>query len=177
MKMSKMIIPTLREVPAEAEIQSHKLMLRAGMIRKVASGVYTQLPFGLKALKKVESIVRDEMNNSGAQEILCSALIPAELWQESGRWDAMGKEMFRLQDRHERDFCLGPTHEEVFTDLEAHPDALTKLIDSSENYFDEPFKDHVELQTHLTDDIVESIREEEIYMADKTGTKPRPNRM
>ena len=117
MKMSKMIIPTLREVPAEAEIQSHKLMLRAGMIRKVASGVYTQLPFGLKALKKVESIVRDEMNNSGAQEILCSALIPAELWQESGRWDAMGKEMFRLQDRHERDFCLGPTHEEVFTDL------------------------------------------------------------
>ena len=117
MKMSNMLISTLREVPAEAEIDSHKLMLRAGMIRKMAAGVYNYMPIGLKVLKKVEDIVREEMNAAGAQEFLASAIIPAELWQESGRWDAYGAEMFRLKDRGERDFCLGPTHEEVFTDI------------------------------------------------------------
>lgn len=117
MKMSNMLISTLREVPAEAEIDSHKLMLRAGMIRKMAAGVYNYMPIGLRALKKIEDIVRDEMNAAGAQEFLASAIIPAELWQESGRWDAYGAEMFRLKDRGERDFCLGPTHEEVFTDI------------------------------------------------------------
>lgn len=117
MKMSNMLIATLREVPAEAEIDSHKLMLRAGMIRKMAAGVYNYMPIGLKVLKKVEDIVREEMNVAGAQEFLASAIIPAELWQESGRWDAYGEEMFRLKDRGERDFCLGPTHEEVFTDI------------------------------------------------------------
>jgi len=117
MKMSNMLISTLREVPAEAEIDSHKLMLRAGMIRKMAAGVYNYMPLGLKVLKKVEDIVREEMNAAGAQEFLASAIIPAELWQESGRWDAYGAEMFRLKDRGERDFCLGPTHEEVFTDM------------------------------------------------------------
>ena len=115
--MSNMLISTLREVPAEAEIDSHKLMLRAGMIRKMAAGVYNYMPLGLKVLKKVEDIVREEMNAAGAQEFLASAMIPAELWQESGRWDAYGAEMFRLKDRGERDFCLGPTHEEVFTDI------------------------------------------------------------
>jgi len=117
MKMSNMLIATLREVPAEAEIDSHKLMLRSGMIRKMAAGVYNYLPLGLKVLKNVEDIVREEMNAAGAQEFLASAIIPAELWQESGRWDAYGAEMFRLKDRGERDFCLGPTHEEVFTDI------------------------------------------------------------
>ena len=117
MKMSNMLIATLREVPAEAEIDSHKLMLRAGMIRKMAAGVYNYMPIGLKVLKKVEDIVREEMNLAGAQEFLASAIIPAELWQESGRWDAYGAEMFRVKDRGERDFCLGPTHEEVFTDI------------------------------------------------------------
>ncbi|EHI97107.1 Prolyl-tRNA synthetase [Clostridium sp. DL-VIII] len=117
MKMSNMLISTLREVPAEAEIDSHKLMLRAGMIRKMAAGVYNYMPIGLRALKKIEDIVREEMNAAGAQEFLASAIIPAELWQESGRWDAYGAEMFRLKDRGERDFCLGPTHEEVFTDI------------------------------------------------------------
>lgn len=117
MKMSNMLISTLREVPAEAEIDSHKLMLRAGMIRKMAAGVYNYMPLGLKVLKKIEDIVREEMNAAGAQEFLASAMIPAELWQESGRWDAYGAEMFRLKDRGERDFCLGPTHEEVFTDI------------------------------------------------------------
>ncbi|GAB6168946.1 proline--tRNA ligase [Clostridium carnis] len=117
MKMSNMLISTLREVPAEAEIDSHKLMLRAGMIRKMASGIYNYMPLGLKVLKNIEDIVREEMNNAGAQEFLASAVLPAELWQESGRWDVYGEEMFRLKDRNNRDFCLGPTHEEVFTDI------------------------------------------------------------
>ena len=117
MKMSNMLVSTLREVPAEAEIDSHKLMLRAGMIRKMAAGIYNYMPIGLKVLKNIEEIVREEMNTAGAQEFLASAVLPAELWQESGRWDVYGDEMFRLKDRNNRDFCLGPTHEEVFTDL------------------------------------------------------------
>lgn len=117
MKQQKMLIPTLREVPSDAEVISHKLMLRAGLIRQLASGVYTYLPIGLRALKKVEEIVRQEMNRSGAQEILTSAIQPAELWHTSGRWNAYGPELMRLKDRHGRDFVLGPTHEEVFTSL------------------------------------------------------------
>ncbi|MDZ5254920.1 proline--tRNA ligase [Clostridium sp. LIBA-8841] len=117
MKMSNMLVGTLREVPAEAEIASHKLMLRAGLMRKMAAGIYNYMPLGLKVIENVKNIVREEMNNAGAQEFLASALIPSELWQESGRWDAYGAEMFRLKDRHNRDFCLGPTHEEVFTDI------------------------------------------------------------
>ena len=117
MKMSNMLVSTLREVPAEAEIDSHKLMLRAGLIRKMAAGIYNYMPLGLKALKNVEEIVREEMNAAGAQEFLASAMLPAELWQESGRWDVYGAEMFRLKDRNNRDYCLGPTHEEVFTDI------------------------------------------------------------
>ena len=117
MKRSNMLVSTLREVPAEAEIDSHKLMLRAGMIRKMAAGIYNYMPIGLKVLKNIEEIVREEMNTAGAQEFLASAVLPAELWQESGRWDVYGDEMFRLKDRNNRDFCLGPTHEEVFTDI------------------------------------------------------------
>jgi prolyl-tRNA synthetase len=117
MRLSKALLCTLREVPAEAEIQSHKLMLRAGMMRKMASGVYNFMPMGIKVLKNIEQIVREEMDRAGAQEFLASALLPAELWKESGRWDVMGPEMFRLKDRNDRDFCLGPTHEEVFTDI------------------------------------------------------------
>ncbi len=117
MKLSKMLISTLREVPAEAEIDSHKLMLRAGMMRKMASGIYNYMPFGIRVIKKIESIVRAEMDGADAQEFLASALIPSELWIESGRWDTYGEEMFRLKDRSQREFCLGPTHEEVFTDI------------------------------------------------------------
>ncbi|MBS5788646.1 MAG: proline--tRNA ligase [Clostridioides difficile] len=117
MKMSKMFIPTLKEVPSDAEIKSHQLMIRSGMIKKMSSGVYNQLPIGIRVFNKVAQIIREEMNAKGAQEILCSAIIPGELWQESGRWEAMGEEMFRLKDRTERDYCLGPTHEEVFTDI------------------------------------------------------------
>lgn len=115
MRMSKLLMPTLREVPAEAEIVSHKLMLRAGMIRRLAAGIYSYLPLGLKSLKKVEQIVREEMDRAGAQELLMAALLPAEAYQASGRWEVFGPSMFRLKDRNDRDFCLGPTHEELFT--------------------------------------------------------------
>lgn len=117
MKTSQLLIPTLREVPGEAETVSHKLMLRAGMIRKVAAGIYTYLPLGLRVIRKVEQIIREEMNQAGAQEVLMPMASPAELWRETGRWDFYGKELLRFKDRHERDFCLGPTHEEVITDL------------------------------------------------------------
>lgn len=115
MRMSKLLMPTLREVPAEAEITSHKLMLRAGLIRKLAAGIYSYLPLGLRSLKKVEQIVREEMDIAGAQELLMAALLPAEAYQASGRWEVFGPSMFKLKDRGERDFCLGPTHEEIFT--------------------------------------------------------------
>ncbi|MBO8170979.1 MAG: proline--tRNA ligase [Bacillaceae bacterium] len=117
MKQSRMFIPTLREVPAEAEIASHQLLLRAGFIRQLVSGVYTYLPLGYRVLRKIEQIVREEMNRAGAQELLMPAIQPAELWKETGRWDAYGPELMRLKDRHDRDFVLGPTHEEVITSL------------------------------------------------------------
>ena len=117
MRFSKSYIKTLKETPKEAEVISHILMLRAGMIKKLASGVYSYLPLGYKAHKKVENIVREEMDKAGAQELLMPVIQPAELWQESGRWSTMGAEMFRIKDRHERDFVLGPTHEEVITDI------------------------------------------------------------
>ena len=117
MKTSQLLIPTLREDPAEAETISHRLMLRAGLIRKVAAGIYTYLPLGLRVIRKVEQIIREEMTRAGAQEVLMPMASPAELWKETGRWNFYGKELLRFKDRHERDFCLGPTHEEVITDL------------------------------------------------------------
>ena len=117
MRYSNYFIPTYKETPSEAEIISHQLMLRAGLIRKLTSGIYNYLPAGLKSLKKVENIIREEMNRSGAVEVLMPAVQPAELWQESGRWDFYGTELLRFKDRHNRDACLGPTHEEVITDL------------------------------------------------------------
>ena len=117
MRASQYLIATLKETPADAEIVSHQLMLRAGMIRRLAGGLYTWLPMGLRVLRKVEKIVREEMDRSGAQEVLMPAVQPAELWQESGRWNEYGDELLRLKDRHERDFCYGPTHEEVITDI------------------------------------------------------------
>ncbi len=117
MRTTQLLLPTLKEDPVDTVVISHKLMLRAGMIRQLASGLYTWLPLGLRVLRKVERIVREEMNKAGAQEILMSGVQPAELWQESGRWSQFGPELLRLKDRHERDFCLGPTHEEVVTDV------------------------------------------------------------
>ncbi|MBL84090.1 proline--tRNA ligase [Marinobacter sp.] len=117
MRASRYLIATQKETPADAEIISHQMMLRAGMIRKLASGLYSWLPMGLRVLRKVERIVREEMDKSGAQEVLMPAVQPAELWQESGRWEQYGGELLRMNDRHGRDFCFGPTHEEVITDL------------------------------------------------------------
>jgi prolyl-tRNA synthetase len=111
------LIPTLRVDPGEAETVSHRLMLRAGLIRKVAAGIYTYLPLGLRVIRKIEQIIREEMNRAGAQELLMPIASPAELWKETARWEYYGKELLRFKDRHERDFCLGPTHEEVITDL------------------------------------------------------------
>lgn len=120
MRASRFLISTLKETPADAEVISHKLMLRAGMIRRLASGLYTWLPLGLRVLQKVENIVREEMNRAGALEVLMPVVQPAELWEESGRWEQFGPELLRIEDRHQRPFCLGPTHEEVITELARH---------------------------------------------------------
>ncbi len=117
MRYSKLLLPTIKETPAEAEVVSHQLLLRAGCIRKLTSGLYTYLPLGLMALQKVAAIVREEMNRAGAQELLMPMVQPADLWEESGRWQKYGPELLRFKDRHGRDYCLGPTHEEVITDI------------------------------------------------------------
>src|SRR5512136_2943928 len=117
MRYSEYFVPTLKETPADAEVISHQLMLRAGMIRKLAAGIYNYLPLGLRSIRKVEQIIREEMNRAGAIELLMPSVQPAELWQESGRWEFYGRELLRFKDRHDRDSCLGPTHEEVITDL------------------------------------------------------------
>ncbi len=117
MRTSQFFISTLKEAPSEAELLSHKLMLRAGLIRKLGSGLYSWMPLGLRVLRRVEHIVREEMNRAGAVELLMPAVQPAELWQETGRWDVFGPQMLKIKDRHERDFCFGPTHEEVITDI------------------------------------------------------------
>ena len=117
MRYSQYLLPTLKEIPSEAEVPSHQLMFRAGMIRKLASGIYSYLPLGLRSIQKVETIIREEMNRAGAIEILLPFVQPAEIWQESHRWEEYGKELLRFKDRHNRDYCLGPTHEEVITDI------------------------------------------------------------
>jgi len=117
MRTTQLYAPTLRETPAEAEVMSHQLLLRAGMIRKAAGGVYTYLPLAWRVLRKIEAIIREEMDVAGGQELAMPIIQPAELWHETGRWDIFGEEMFRLKDRHDRSFCLGPTHEEMITSL------------------------------------------------------------
>lgn len=142
MKMSNLLLPTLREVPADAEITSHKLMLRAAMVRKLGSGIYSYLPLGLRVLQKVEQIIREEMNNAGAQELLMPALLPAEAYQASGRWEVFGPSMFKLKDRYERDYCLGPTHEELFTQT---------VIDNVKSYKEYPMTLY-QIQTKYRDE-------------------------
>ena len=117
MRATQFFLATLKEAPSDAEILSHKLMLRAGLIKRLAGGIYTWMPMGLRILRKVENIIREEMNRAGAIELLMPAVIPAELWQETGRWEMYGPELLRLKDRHQRDFVIGPTHEEVITDV------------------------------------------------------------
>src|SRR6266704_4760174 len=117
MRYSQYFIPTVKETPSDAEVVSHQLMLRAGMIRKLAAGIYNYLPLGLRSIRKVENIVREEMDRAGAIELLMPAVQPAELWQESGRWEKYGPELLRFKDRKQSDFVIGPTHEEVVTDI------------------------------------------------------------
>ena len=120
MRASQYYLPTLKEKPNDAELISHQLMLRAGMIRKLGAGLYTWLPLGLKVLRRIENVVREEMNNAGILEILMPAIQPAELWQETGRWQTFGNQLLTMRDNHEREYCFGPTHEEVLTDLLRH---------------------------------------------------------
>ncbi len=117
MRASRFFLSTLKEAPAEAELISHRLMLRAGYIKRLGSGLYTWMPLGLRVLRRIEAVVREEMNATGALEVLMPAVQPAELWQETGRWDQFGPQMLKIRDRHEREFCFGPTHEEVVTDV------------------------------------------------------------
>jgi prolyl-tRNA synthetase len=143
MRTSNLLLATLKEVPADAEIVSHQLMLRAGMIRKLASGLYSWLPLGLRVLRKVENIVREEMNRAGAQEVLMPAVQPAELWYESGRWEQYGPELLRLIDRHDREFCFGPTHEEVITDLIRHEIRSYRQLPSNFYQIQTKFRDEI----------------------------------
>ena len=143
MYLSRFPLNTLKETPADAEIISHRLMLRAGLIRRLASGLYTWLPLGLRVLQKIENIIRTEMNASGAIEVLMPSVQPAELWQESGRWDQYGPELLRLHDRHQRDFCYGPTHEEIITDLARRE--LTSYKQLPVNYY--------QIQTKFRDEV------------------------
>ncbi|HEB56004.1 MAG TPA: proline--tRNA ligase [Gammaproteobacteria bacterium] len=143
MRVSQFLLATQKEVPADAEIISHQLMLRAGMIRKLAAGLYTWLPLGLRVLHKVEAIVREEMNRAGAQEVLMPAVQPAELWRESGRWEQYGPELLRMQDRHGREFCLGPTHEEIITDLARHELRSYKQLPANFYQIQTKFRDEV----------------------------------
>lgn len=143
MRISRFLLATQKEVPADAEIISHQLMLRAGMIRKLAAGLYTWLPLGLRVLRKVEAIVREEMDRAGALEVLMPAVQPAELWQESGRWEEYGPELLRMQDRHGRDFCLGPTHEEIITDLIRNELRSYKQLPSNFYQIQTKFRDEV----------------------------------
>ncbi|WP_280549165.1 proline--tRNA ligase [Halomonas sp. 11-S5] len=143
MRASQLLIATLKETPADAEVISHQLMLRSGMIRRLTSGLYTWLPLGLKTLRKVERIVREEMDRAGAQEVLMPAVQPAELWQESGRWEQYGPELLRLKDRHDRDYCVGPTHEEVITDLVRKEIASYKQLPANFYQIQTKFRDEI----------------------------------
>jgi len=143
MKVSQYLLATRRETPNDAEIVSHQLMFRAGMIRKVASGLYSWLPSGLRVLRKIEHIVREEMNNAGAVELLMPAVQPAELWEESGRWNEFGPELLRFKDRHQRDFCLGPTHEEIITDIVRNEVRSYKQLPANYYQIQTKFRDEV----------------------------------
>ncbi len=143
MRTSRYLIATLKETPSDAEVVSHQLLLRAGMIRKLAAGLYNWLPLGLRVLRKVERIVREEMDRAGAQEVLMPAVQPAELWEESGRWDQFGPELLRFTDRHDRPFCLGPTHEEVITDLIRHEIRSYRQLPANFYQIQSKFRDEV----------------------------------
>ncbi|MFH1283661.1 MAG: proline--tRNA ligase [bacterium] len=159
MRYSKLFIPTVKEAPSDADVISHKLMFRAGMIRKVASGIYEWLPVGYRVLKKVEEIIRQEMNKVSGQEVWLPALLPRELWEETGRWNVYGRELMRVKDRHERDFALGPTHEEIITDLVRHEVRSYKELPLMFYQFQTKFRDEIRPRFGI-------MRAREFYMKD-----------
>src|SRR5258706_1658904 len=143
MRATQFFLSTLKEAPAEAELASHKLMLRAGLIRKLGSGLYTWMPLGLRVLRKVETIVREEMNRAGAIELLMPLINPAELWQETGRWEKYGPNMLRIKDRHQRDFLFAPTHEEVITDIVRREIGSYRQLPKNFYHIGDKFRDEV----------------------------------
>ena len=143
MRWSQILIPTLKEDPSDAEVISHKLLVRGGFIRQVSRGIYDYFPLALKVIRKIENIVREEMDRAGAQELLMPIASPAELWQESGRWDVYGKELIRFKDRNDRDFCLGPTHEEIVTDLVRRAVRSYRALPSNLYQIQTKFRDEV----------------------------------
>jgi prolyl-tRNA synthetase len=168
MRTSQYLLSTLKETPADAEVISHQLMLRAGMIRKLASGLYTWLPTGVRVLKKVENIVREEMNNAGAIEVLMPVVQPSELWQESGRWEQYGPELLRIADRGDRSFVLGPTHEEVITDLIRNELSSYKQLPLNFYQIQTKFRDEVRPRFGV-------MRSREFLMKDATLSTPLRN--
>src|SRR5450432_2264951 len=143
MRVSQFFLSTLKEAPAEAELTSHRLMLRSGMIKRLAAGIYTWLPLGLRVLRKVEAVVREEMNAAGAIELLMPVVQPGELWQESGRWDKYGPELLRVKDRHQRDFIVQPTSEEVITDIARKELASYKQLPINFYHIQTKFRDEI----------------------------------
>jgi len=143
MRLSRFPLSTLKETPADAEIISHQLMMRAGMLKKQAAGIYSWLPLGLRVLRKVEAIVRDEMGQAGAMELLMPAVQPSELWRESGRWEQYGPELLRITDRHQREFCFGPTHEEIITDIARHEIRSYKQLPVNYYQIQTKFRDEI----------------------------------
>ena len=177
MRASQLQISTLKETPADAEIVSHQLMLRAGMIRRLTSGLYTWLPVGVRTLRKVERIVREEMDRAGAQEVLMPAVQPAELWQESGRWDEYGPELLRLKDRHQRDYCVGPTHEEVITDLVRREISSYKQLPTNFYQIQTKFRDEIRPRFGLMRGREFLMKDAYSFDSDEAGLKASYQRM
>ena len=171
MRYSKYFLPTLREVPADAEVTSHQLMLRSGMVRRVAAGIYDILPMGLRVIRKVENIIREEMNRAGAHELFMPSILPAELWQETGRWDFYGKELLRIRDRHGREFCYGPTHEEIFTDLVRRDIRSYRQLPQNLYQIQTKFRDEVRPRFGLMRGREFSMKDAYSFDRDRTGAE------
>ena len=171
MRYSKYFLPTLREIPADAEVTSHQLMLRSGMVRRIAAGIYDILPMGLRVVRKIESIIREEMNRAGAHELFMPSILPAELWQETGRWDFYGKELLRMRDRHGRDFCYGPTHEEIFTDLVRRDIRSYRQLPQNLYQIQTKFRDEVRPRFGLMRGREFSMKDAYSFDRDRTGAE------
>lgn len=177
MRYSKMLLPTLRENPAEAEVISHKLMLRAGMIRKLATGIYSYLPLARRVFNKVEQIIREEMNRAGAQEVTLPSVQPSDIWAESGRWNLYGKELLRFRDRNNRDFCLGPTHEEVITDLIRREVRSYRQLPLNLYQIQTKFRDEIRPRFGLMRGREFTMKDAYSFDADESGAEKSYNRM